>query len=431
MRASGVQGSRVGVRTPPQGAGAQSRPGSLPGCGAARGGGPRRSPDVQGSASRLHAGRPGDAAGQSPRARGGKAGRGTGTRGPPWVPAPQVGRGALRGAAPPGAGEEDGSRRGGEPGGWWGRGPRATPGGLAPELRPLARGRRSGREAPGLTSRGPAGDGGSGHSTPHQSPPRRPLTAASDVTAHGAGPPVRGMGARPGSPGRRPRGWGRGARGRPGLASGVVGRRLGRRPEPRSGERGAAAQAPGTLGSAGPGPTSLQVPEEGTAPSFPSSLSNTRRKTHWVRLACFLIPELRAEHRARERAWGPRRHLGHPHSSDCTAVPQGLHRGCLLAVTAVQEAREPSRPGRQDPPWPRGLQGDQTGCKNEKNRRGRRSGFPSPPPCFVPHQSSSPTWLQASPVSPGKFSPPTPHPTRSLHQTWGLPVVRGWPSSCG
>ncbi|CAD7689818.1 unnamed protein product [Nyctereutes procyonoides] len=71
VRASGVQGSRVGVRTPPQGAGAQSRPGSLPGCGAARGGGPRRSPDVQGSAA-------GPCAERRPLARGRRTGAGVG-----------------------------------------------------------------------------------------------------------------------------------------------------------------------------------------------------------------------------------------------------------------------------------------------------------------------------------------------------------------
>lgn len=42
------------------------------------------------------------------------------------------------------------------------------PGGV--ELRPLARGRRGGLEALALTSRGPAGDGGSGHSTPNRPP---------------------------------------------------------------------------------------------------------------------------------------------------------------------------------------------------------------------------------------------------------------------
>ena len=125
------------------------------------------------------------------RARGRAAARvgpGAGARGPPEVPAPQVRGGALRVAAPPGAGEEDGNRRGGEPGGGAGV-PAPCTRGQAPERRPLARGRRSGREAPALTSRGPAGDGGSGHSTPHRPPPRRPLTAASDVTAHGAGLP--------------------------------------------------------------------------------------------------------------------------------------------------------------------------------------------------------------------------------------------------
>lgn len=114
-------------------------------------------------------GAPGTPRDRARRARGGGgAGAGAGARGPP--------RGPARSGAP-WRGKEDGGRRGGE-----------RSGVRARERRPLARGRRGGREARALTSRGPAGDGGSGHSPPHRPPPRRPLTAASDVTAHGAGP---------------------------------------------------------------------------------------------------------------------------------------------------------------------------------------------------------------------------------------------------
>ena len=42
-------------------------------------------------------------------------------------------------------------------------------------------------------------------------------------------------------------------------------------------------------------------------------------------------------------------------------------------MTVLKEARELGRPERQDPSWPRGLQGDQSSCKDEKlkEKKGR------------------------------------------------------------
>jgi hypothetical protein len=100
----------------------------------------------------------------------------------------QVRGGALRRKAPPGAGEEDGSGEAGETRRRDGGPLRGSPHRDPVELRPLARGRRGGQEALALTSRGPAGDGGSGHSTLHRPPPQRRVAAASDVTAHEAEP---------------------------------------------------------------------------------------------------------------------------------------------------------------------------------------------------------------------------------------------------
>lgn len=97
------------------------------------------------------------------------------------------------------------------------------------------------------------------------------------------------------------------------------------------------------------------------------------------------LPVTSRELQGRQPAWGPRGsgsggHRGHgvhPHSSDRTSIPQGLQRSVLLAPTALEEAREPSRLGRQDPPWARGLQGDQSSCKVE-NGKGCLSALPIP-----------------------------------------------------
>lgn len=189
----------VGVRTPPLGAGAQSGLGRLPGCG----GGPETAPHSgavvpgealrrEGPASHLHRGMFWRSCGAE--SAGARRARGSG--GPPS---------SLRAA-----GQAWGPTQSGAP--WRGGGGRKRAEGVIPEegrwslargatsgrveLRPLARGRRGGREALALTSWGPAGDGGSGHSTPHRPPPQRRLTAASDVSAHGAGRglPIKGKG---------------------------------------------------------------------------------------------------------------------------------------------------------------------------------------------------------------------------------------------
>lgn len=64
------------------------------------------------------------------------------------------------------------------------------------ELRPLARGRRGGLEALALTSRGPAGDGGSGHSTPHRPPPAPADSGVRRHCARGGASQLRGRGSR-------------------------------------------------------------------------------------------------------------------------------------------------------------------------------------------------------------------------------------------
>lgn len=125
---------------------------------------------------------------QSPRTRGGQGTvRVPGCGGPRDGPARQVRRGALRRAAPPGAGKEDGSGEWGRTGeGRWSPARRATSGPV--ELRPLARGGEAG-ERPRLLPPGVPRVTAAAAILPHTDPPQRRLTAASDVTAHGAGPP--------------------------------------------------------------------------------------------------------------------------------------------------------------------------------------------------------------------------------------------------
>lgn len=63
------------------------------------------------------------------------------------------------------------------------------------ELRPLARRERGGQEALALTSRGPAGDGGSGHSTPHRPPPAPADSGVRRHCARGGASQLRGRGS--------------------------------------------------------------------------------------------------------------------------------------------------------------------------------------------------------------------------------------------
>lgn len=188
-------------RTPPLGAGAQSRLGRLPGCGGGSGTAPHSGAVVprealkgEGPASPLHGGMFWRSCGAE--SAGARLVRGSGSAGVPQaVSARQVSRGALPRAAPPGAGEEDGS-------GQWGRtrrrggGPRhgEDMSGRV-ELRPLARGPRGGREALALTSWGPAGDGGSGHSTPHRPPPAPADSGVRRQCARGGASQIRGRGS--------------------------------------------------------------------------------------------------------------------------------------------------------------------------------------------------------------------------------------------
>lgn len=135
------------------------------------GGGPRRSPDVRGSAARPHAAalrrrRGTEPAGARRRGPGRGPGRGVPERcgrrrsaaGPCALRRP-LPRGRRTGAGV-GASPEEGR---GSPRRASAAGPGAAPPGAGAERR---------GEAPALTSRGPAGDGGSGHSTPHRPPPR-------------------------------------------------------------------------------------------------------------------------------------------------------------------------------------------------------------------------------------------------------------------
>lgn len=202
----------VGVRTPPQGAGAQSRLGSLPGCRAgvgsrlrargrpgtrtpvargsppSQGGGPGRTSEVGGSLPptgmcwrRLK---------QSPlsssrRARGSVA-AGCGGLRAISLHAQDL-PGALRRAAPPGAGEEDGSREG-EPG----EGTVVLGATLHSGTRWSCAPWRGGGEAgdrPWLLPPGVPRVTAAAAILPHTDPPQRRLTAACNVTAHGAGPP--------------------------------------------------------------------------------------------------------------------------------------------------------------------------------------------------------------------------------------------------
>ena len=89
----------------------------------------------------------------------------------------------------------------------------------------------------------------------------------------------------------------------------------------------------------------------------------------------------------RELVLGPRhaRTLGwtaSPYSSDHSSIPQRLQTGSLLAVAVLKEARELSPLERQDLSWPRGLQGDQSSCTDDKdNERIKKKSlcrFPNP-----------------------------------------------------
>lgn len=120
---------------------------------------------------------------------GARRARGGGSAGvPQTVSARQVSRGALRRAAPPGAGEEDGS-------GQWGRTRRRGGGPRSGEPRlggwscaPWRGGGEAG-ERPWLLPPGVPRVTAAAAILPHTDPPQRRLTAASDVSAHGAGPP--------------------------------------------------------------------------------------------------------------------------------------------------------------------------------------------------------------------------------------------------
>lgn len=186
-------GRRCAVRAGPP-AGVWSGPGSGP---LWRGGGPGRSSEVGGSCfpparrdvleklrSRVRA------AGEGQQGLGGPQGS-PHAAGPPWGPtlsgAPWRGGGGRKRAV--GANPEEGR---------WSAAPQATSGLV--ELRPLARGRRGGREALVLTSRGPAGDGGSGHSTPHRPPPAPADSGVRRQCARGGASQLRGRGS-----GREPR----------------------------------------------------------------------------------------------------------------------------------------------------------------------------------------------------------------------------------
>lgn len=100
-----------------------------------------------------------------------------------------------------------------------------------------------------------------------------------------------------------------------------------------------------------------------------------------------------------------------------------------MAVTALKEPIEPSCLERQDPSWPRGLQGDQSSCKKKKKKEkkkkesnNRSSDFLGPKPRY-PQVSGSgllyfcPSHIQLSHVAlgfpclpmqdQGSTSPPT------------------------
>ncbi|XP_047562007.1 LOW QUALITY PROTEIN: collagen alpha-2(I) chain-like [Lutra lutra] len=237
VRASCVQGSRVGVRTPPQGAGAQSRPSRLPGCGAP-GGGPWRSPDVRGSADRPHAAALRRRRGTEPtgaRRRGPRRGPGRGVPGRCGRRRSAAGPCALRRPLP--RGRRTGAR-GGEP--------RGGAGVLAPRARGRARSGapwRGGGEAgerPWLLPPGVPRVTAAAAILPHTDPP--PAPADSSVRRHcarGGASPLRGL--RGGGCSRAARGGGRvggGGAARRRQASGVPG-------------------CQGPRGSEGPSPTSL------------------------------------------------------------------------------------------------------------------------------------------------------------------------------
>lgn len=141
----------------------------------------------EGPASRLHGGMFWRSCGaESAGARRARGSRSAGV--PQTVSARQVSRGALRRAAPPGAGEEDGS-------GQWGRTRRRGGGPRRGEPRPGGwscapwRGGGEAGERPWLLPPGVPRVTAAAAILPHTDPPQRRLTAASDVSAHGAGPP--------------------------------------------------------------------------------------------------------------------------------------------------------------------------------------------------------------------------------------------------
>lgn len=189
------------VRTPPQGAGAQSGLGCLLGAERAQGrpprwgGGPQRSSELGGSClqSAGREGCSGETAEQSPRARGARGA--VGIRGSPrQCPSAGPRWGPLRSGSPwrGGGGRKRAEERREEE-----RGSPARRAASGPEeLRPLARGRRGGQEALALTSRGPAGDGGSGHSTPHRPPPAPADSGVRRHCARGGASQLRGRGSR-------------------------------------------------------------------------------------------------------------------------------------------------------------------------------------------------------------------------------------------
>lgn len=189
-------GAWAGVRTPPEGAGAQSGMGSPPGCGAGPGAAPPGGAVVSGDAPRWEgpASRPhGEMSWRSCGAESAGAWRargraGAGVRGSPGRSGPA---GPPCGPAPSGAPWRGGGGRK--------RGVRANPGERrwSPAWRAKSgrwscapwRGGGEAGERPRLLPPGVPRVTAAAAILPHTDPPQRRLTAASYVTAHGAGLP--------------------------------------------------------------------------------------------------------------------------------------------------------------------------------------------------------------------------------------------------
>ena len=68
-----------------------------------------------------------------------------------------------------------------------------------------------------------------------------------------------------------------------------------------------------------------------------------------------------------------------------------------MAVTALKEPLEPSCLERQDPSWPRGLQGDQSSCKKKKKESNSRSSdFLGPKPRYPQVSGSGLLYFRSS-----------------------------------